>query len=145
MKALEQDYRSKHEGADGIRQAITNFYRDTHPNVASSKKSEIENAVAQVQNIYSRNYDPAMKVNWKNFPDNSGHTYSLGCFRCHDGEHVSDDGKVLSKDCALCHLLLQHQVEPKGDRAILTLDANPHPVDVGDSYKEQNCSECHGE
>jgi hypothetical protein len=123
---------------------ISNFYRDKHPNVATSKRAEIEKAIAQVQNIYSRNYDPAMKVNWKNFPDNVGHMYSLGCFRCHDGKHVSDDGKVLSKDCNLCHLLLQHKVEAKEGRAIVTLATHVHPEDIGDAYKEQNCSECHG-
>ena len=53
-----------------------------------------------------------MKVSWKNFPDNTGHMYSLGCFRCHDGKHVSDDGKVLSKDCNLCHLLLKAAPKP---------------------------------
>ena len=84
-------------------------------------------------------------LSWKNFPNNAGHMYSLGCFRCHDGRHVSDDGKVLSKDCGVCHLLFTHQVEPKEGRVILTLATNPHPTDVGDAYKEQNCSDCHGQ
>ncbi len=145
VKALEDTYGTRQAGIDGIRRQIMDFYRKTYPDVFSSKKAKIERAVTELQNIYGRNYDPAMKVSWKNFPDNRGHMYSLGCFRCHDGKHVSDDGKVLSKDCALCHLLLQQKVEAKKGRAILTLATNPHPEDIGDSYKEQNCSECHGQ
>jgi hypothetical protein len=85
-----------------------------------------------------------MKVSWRNFPNNQGHMYSLGCFRCHDGNHVSNDGKVLSKDCSLCHLLIKPRIEKEHKRALLTEDTYPHPVDIGDSYKETNCSDCHG-
>ncbi len=47
-----------------------------------------------------------MKVNWKTHPNNIGHFYFQGCFRCHDGNHVSKDGKVISKDCNSCHTLV---------------------------------------
>jgi len=144
VQALEGTYASGKEGLDGIRKMIMDFYQKSYPEVASSKKAEIERAIAEIQNIYSRNYDPAMKVNWKNFPDNAGHMYSLGCFRCHDGKHVSDDGRVISKDCSTCHLLITHTVDRSRGQAVFTLAAYPHPVDIGDSYKEMNCSDCHG-
>ena len=51
-----------------------------------------------------------MKVNWKTHPNNIGHFYFQGCFRCHDGNHVSKDGKVISKDCNSCHTVIE-QVE----------------------------------
>jgi hypothetical protein len=28
-----------------------------------------------------------------------------GCFRCHDENHKSNDGKVIAQDCATCHEL----------------------------------------
>jgi hypothetical protein len=28
---------------------------------------------------------------------------SPGCFRCHDDEHKSADGGVISQSCELCH------------------------------------------
>jgi nitrate/TMAO reductase-like tetraheme cytochrome c subunit len=145
VKALENTYGTRQAGIDGIRQQVIDFYQKTYPDLASSKKAEIERAVTELQNIYGRNYDPSMKVSWKNFPDNASHMYTLGCFRCHDGKHVTYNGKVLSKDCALCHLLLTQKVEAEKRRGILTLATNPHPVDIGDAYKEQNCSECHGQ
>ena len=61
-----------------------------------AKKAEIDRAISEVQKIYARNYFPEMKVDWKRFIDNIGHLYYPGCFRCHDGKHVSDEGKVLS-------------------------------------------------
>lgn len=144
VKALEATYRSKQAARDGIKVMITDFYQKTYPDVASSKKTEIENAVKELQNIYDRNYDPAMKISWKDFPDNAGHLYSLGCFRCHDGKHVSNDGRVLSRDCSTCHLLLTYTVDQTKGQAVFTLASYPHPVDIGDSYKDMNCSDCHG-
>jgi hypothetical protein len=26
-----------------------------------------------------------------------------GCFRCHDDNHKTKDGKVIKQDCDLCH------------------------------------------
>ena len=47
-----------------------------------------------------------MKLNWQTHPNNIGHYYFNGCFRCHDGQHVSADGKVISKECDTCHTVL---------------------------------------
>jgi hypothetical protein len=125
---------------------ITDFYRATHPSIAATKQKEIDRAVAALQRAYENNYDPLMKVSWKNFPSNQGHRHAPGCFRCHDGNHVSEDGTVLSKDCSLCHVLLEHQMTGEGGekRAVIRMIPYPHPVDVGDSYLTMNCSDCHG-
>jgi hypothetical protein len=144
VHALENTYSSRLVAGDGIKQMIMEFYQKTYPDVVSSKKGEIEKAITEVQNIYRRNYDPFMKVSWKNFPDNAGHTYSLGCFRCHDGKHMSSDGKVLSKDCSTCHLLITHTGDQSKGQAVFAPASYPHPVDIRDAYKEMNCTECHG-
>ena len=62
------------------------------PPFPSSKEAAITAAIEALQRAYARNYDPSMKVSWKNFPNNQGHRFSPGCFRCHDGKHRSDDG-----------------------------------------------------
>ena len=85
-----------------------------------------------------------MNVSWKGFPDNVGHLYSDGCFRCHDGKHVSKDGKVITKDCNTCHTLLSQGIGAGPDRTSLKGVPFKHPGDVGDSWKEMNCSGCHG-
>ncbi|MEK6755536.1 MAG: NapC/NirT family cytochrome c [Bacteroidota bacterium] len=143
VKALEYPYTSKQVALDSIKLVIEEFYRNIRPDIAARKKVEIERAVEEVQKIYSRNYFPEMQVNWKKFPDDIGHLYYPGCFRCHDGKHVSDDGKVLSRDCNVCHTILAQQSEKERLRLSLGGVEYHHPVDIGDAWKEMNCSDCH--
>jgi ribosomal protein S27E len=83
-----------------------------------------------------------MKVDWRVHPNNIGHFYSAGCFRCHDGNHVSSEGKVISKDCNVCHTILA-QTE-SGKQLIQTAEGAKftHPVDLGD-MTAVNCADCH--
>src|SRR5208337_3245396 len=145
VQALGGNYTSREAAKSGIKDAVMEFYKKNHPEVATLKKAELERVTVILQDLYARNYDPVMKVSWKNFPSQRGHMYSLGCFRCHDGKHKSDDGAVLSKDCDLCHQLIKLRREEENKLAVLTEDTYPHPVDIGDSYKEMNCSDCHGQ
>ena len=119
------------------------FYKTEYPDIAVSRKAVIDSAIVHVQEIYGRSYFPEMKVNWKRFNDNIGHMYYKGCFRCHDGKHVSDDGKVLSRECNVCHTILAQQFEQDTLRLSLGGVEYHHPVDIGDAWKETNCSDCH--
>ena len=47
-----------------------------------------------------------MKIEWGTYPDFSGHYNSLGCNRCHAGDHATDDGDVIESDCSLCHTIV---------------------------------------
>jgi len=38
-----------------------------------------------VQRVFTTNIFPEMKLDWRTHPNNVGHLYSRGCFRCHDG------------------------------------------------------------
>jgi hypothetical protein len=83
-----------------------------------------------------------MKVDWRTHPNNIGHFYSSGCFRCHDGEHVSNLGKVIPKDCNTCHTILD-QLE----NAVPLFQREKgvsfkHPIDIGD-LMQASCSDCH--
>jgi len=147
VKVLDGSYGSQEEAQQRIESSIRDFYRTRYPDAAGRSEAAITAAIKALQRAYDRNYDPHMKVSWKNFPDNQGHRFSPGCFRCHDGKHRSDDGAVLSRDCSLCHLLIE-QVGGAGagaqDRAQFQVMKNPHPVDIGDSWKDMLCHECHG-
>jgi hypothetical protein len=143
VSVLENGYSSKHAAMDSIKILIDEYYATEYPEVAASMKAEIGRAVEEVQKIYQRNYFPEMRVSWKAFPDNIGHMYDLGCFRCHDGKHVSDDGRTLSRDCNVCHTILAQEYEEGTLRLSLEGVEYRHPVDVGDAWKEMNCSDCH--
>jgi hypothetical protein len=147
VKALDGSYASREEAQKGIDAAIRDFYKTTYPALFSKREPAISAAIEALRRAYARNYDPSMKVSWKDFPDNQGHRFSPGCFRCHDGKHRSDDGAVLSRDCRTCHLLIERAgaAGTEGlDRAAFQVMRYPHPVDIGESWKEMLCHECHG-
>jgi len=145
VKALEVPYATNQGAIDSIKLAIDEYYRTEHPSTAVSKRAEINRAISEVQKIYSRNYFPEMRVNWKKFTNNIGHMYYPGCFRCHDGKHISDGGKALSRDCNICHTILAQQFEKDTLRLSLGGVYYKHPVDIGDAWKEMNCSDCHNQ
>ncbi|HAP35142.1 MAG TPA: cytochrome C [Bacteroidetes bacterium] len=142
--AMAAEYTTEGEGLKGIETSINARYNSQYPEVAKDRKNDINQAVTQLQKVFSRTIFPEMKVSWKHYPNNVGHYAYAGCFRCHDGKHVSKKtGKVISKDCNSCHIILSQgpsdeitSLSPKGEEF-------QHPIDIGDSWKEMNCNECH--
>jgi hypothetical protein len=82
-----------------------------------------------------------MKLNWQTHPNNLGHYYFSGCFRCHDGQHISPQGKVITKDCNTCHTV---EGQEEGGVAVASAPRLnfQHPVDLGD-ITQVACSDCH--
>jgi len=139
VAVLAAPYKSTDEALRAIAGGLRSFYETKYPDIARSKQLEIRNAITEIQQIYSRTTFPDMRLNWQTHPDNLGHFYFMGCFRCHDGQHVSANGRVLSRDCNQCHTLMS------GSEGLATLAAPPsfqHPVDLGD-LTQVNCSDCH--
>ncbi len=143
VEALEFPYSSKKVGIDSIKTFIESFYRFTYPEISKLKMESIKKSIIEIQKIYKRNYFPKMNSSWRAFPNHISHLYDTGCFRCHDGKHISDDGKIISKDCTLCHTIIE-QVTPDGKQH-LSLNGLEfiHPVDIEKSIKEQECVDCH--
>ncbi|HUC30071.1 MAG TPA: NapC/NirT family cytochrome c [Candidatus Acidoferrum sp.] len=141
VTVLTGTYPTTDAAIQGIASGLQGFYESKYPDVAKTKQLEIRNAVAEVQQIFKRTTFPEMKLNWQTHPNNLGHYYFSGCFRCHDGQHVSADGRVISKDCNQCHTLVS---ESEGDTnlAATAIPMFQHPVDLGD-LTQVNCSDCH--
>lgn len=95
---LKTEYRSAAEAAKGIPLALAQAYPNQAP--------EVQKAAAALLAIYNRNVFPEMKINWGTYPNNIGHTYFPGCFRCHDDQHTNAAGKSIPQDCNGCHQLL---------------------------------------
>jgi hypothetical protein len=66
-------------------------------------KLPISQQPAAVQEIYSTNVYPGMKITWNTYPNNIGHMASPGCFRCHDDQHKTKTGESITQDCSTCH------------------------------------------
>jgi hypothetical protein len=125
----------------GIAQEMNSFYATKYSGLAKMRQVEIRNAVDELQQIFRRTTFPEMKLNWQTHPNNLGHFYFNGCFRCHDGQHVSADGRVIKKDCDLCHTVLG-QDEGSVNMTVTPTLSFQHPVDIGD-LTQMNCSDCH--
>ncbi|HUX60298.1 MAG TPA: NapC/NirT family cytochrome c [Ignavibacteriaceae bacterium] len=143
VKVLDRGYTTTEIALDSIKTLVEDFYQANFPEVFAGKRDKIESAISQLQKIYSRNYFPYMNVSWRKFPDNIGHMYSAGCFRCHDGKHVSSDGKVISNKCSTCHTILSQQIGNEKPEFSLNGVDYVHPVNVDKSWKSMLCSDCH--
>ncbi len=141
VTVLTGTYNTTDGAMQGIAAGIQDFYEKKYPDVAKSKQLEIRNAVTEVQQIFKRTTFPEMKLNWQTHPNNLGHFYSPGCFRCHDGQHVSADGRVISRDCNQCHTLMS-ETDGTTNVAAAPVQNFQHPVDIGD-LTQVNCADCH--
>jgi nitrate/TMAO reductase-like tetraheme cytochrome c subunit len=141
VDVLSKPYSDSQEAVAKIAADIDSYYHTSYAALYSSKQTTVTAAIAEVQSIYRANYFPEMKADWQGYPSNIGHFTSLGCFRCHDGQHVSADGKVIPKDCSLCHSVMSQQ---EGSAPAVNAAAKPfqHPVDLGD-LTQLNCADCH--
>jgi len=138
---LSEPYSTTEQALAKISADIDSYYHTNYPDFYSNKQDVVTGAIAEIQNIYKANYFPEMKADWQAYPSNIGHFTSAGCFRCHDDQHVSADGKVISKDCSLCHSVIAQQ------EGVAQLTSSPtksfqHPVDIGD-LTQVNCTDCH--
>jgi nitrate/TMAO reductase-like tetraheme cytochrome c subunit len=125
----------------------------------SSPQEEVTQAVETLQKLYSSTNFPDMNLNWKTNPNNERHTPTKGCFRCHDGNHITNKGdgseETISVKCNLCHTV---PIVGRGSETIVEA-----PVIVGNvpeshadfrwtiehrnitDAEKQECYNCHGQ
>ena len=115
----------------------------------SHASSDIGKLADALGTIYDGSVFPEMKVSWKTYPSNLGHRNSAGCFRCHDGKHVSADGKVLISECKACHTTPQRGPQSGMGEAMTTTEKDWHPWQTPEKHlavekhKDILCHECH--
>lgn len=142
VEALIQPYSKEEEADRKIEAAIWGFYRNTDASSAELRKGSLNQAVEETRAIYRRNFFPRMKVDWRAYPDNIGHMFFDGCFRCHDNKHVSDDKRPIRKDCSVCHEF-QQPVSMEGVQNTFQVGTIEHPVKLEGIHAELKCSACH--
>jgi Ni/Fe-hydrogenase b-type cytochrome subunit len=144
VAALSKKYNSTSAARAEIAKALAGFYAQQYPQLQATKGKSIEGAVAAVQAIYDASAFPTMNARWDTYPNYQTHMNDRGCFRCHDGNHKSADGKAIRSDCNACHVIGAQG--PPGKMATGTLPNGlefQHPGDIGDAWKGTACSDCH--
>lgn len=146
---LDEKYESDNEALVAIEQ-IADFYRDEYPEVYAERISDIESAIERLKTIYSRSHFNYMNVYWDTYPDNIGHTDSAGCYRCHDGKHLTADNQPIQLQCNLCHYVPQVS-EPGASLIPVDLEMPSLPDSHEDPFWmakhrylfDESCTECH--
>ncbi len=142
VAALTANYSDSPAAMNGIAKTLADFYGSKYPQTYSPNSPALQDAIEEVQRIYNATIFPYMKVDWRVHPNNIGHYYFPGCFRCHDGQHTSSDGKLIPKDCNSCHSLLSETQTDLPVTATMPKSQFVHPVDIGD-LQAVTCSDCH--
>ncbi len=143
VEAMQAKYESKEQAFQAIAARIPEFYRDNHPDVLKQKRVAIDAAVLATQYQFSQNIFPEMQVRWDGYPDNIGHYIFPGCMRCHDGDKVSEDGWVITRDCTACHAILRQGSADNLQMAMTEEGLEFMHPDGGDDWRDTNCHECH--
>ncbi|MDP2424369.1 MAG: NapC/NirT family cytochrome c [Bacteroidales bacterium] len=144
MEILNQEYAFKDSAFITIDTKVREYYLSMYEEILETHEKEINKAIAAIQQGYSRNIFPYMKVNWSNYPSHMGHMETNGCYRCHNDRHKSSTGRTISRDCKLCHNILAQgrPGEMKYANSNESLEFE-HPIDIGEAWKSTFCSECH--
>ncbi len=132
------------EAIEGIEQQYksTDYYAE--------HSDQIGQAVQSLKDIYDRTYFPDQEVDWTTHPNNIGHIYSPGCFRCHDGKHLNAENEAIRLECNVCHSIpevsdLQDFVanieislgpEPESHQ-------NPNWISLHNQAFNSTCADCH--
>lgn len=142
MEFLSAEYTDKDKALGEIETKLRAYYAENHFDYYQAHKTDVEEAIVQAKKMYSDNFFPEMKTRWDNRPDHIGHLWSNGCFRCHDGAHASSENKVISKDCNICHTIIEQG--PAGETTSSTNGLEfVHPFSDDGLWKESNCADCH--
>ena len=104
VAVLSQDYPTD-EAARAAIEGLQDYYIETYPTIALEHFGEINEAVGILLDLYGQMVFREQKIDWTTHPDNLGHKDDPGCFRCHDGKHLSGDEQAIRLECNLCHAI----------------------------------------
>jgi hypothetical protein len=102
VAALKANHADRPAAEREIAGQLTNFYRASGTSIP---QPDLERAIQATQRLYARNVFPKMNVTWGTYPNHIGHMDAPGCFRCHDDNHKTKDGRAIKQDCELCHTI----------------------------------------
>ncbi len=114
LAVIQKDYPSREVARVEISRSLQNWYRKNYPELIGNNPNLFARTVKGVVEAYMDNVFPAMRVTWGTYRNNLGHSKGSGCFRCHGKLRQVDSGRVISKDCNLCHVILaENEKQPE--------------------------------
>lgn len=149
VKVLEQKYATEAEAAKAVA-GVEDFYKTNYAALYASRQADVRKAVAGLQDIFNKTQFPFMGADWKSHANNIGHTDFPGCFRCHDGKHLSQDNQAIRLECNICHSVPQVAAPGKRIPAIEVSAAKEPASHKSTTWLAQHryrfdatCAQCH--
>jgi hypothetical protein len=150
VAVLEKKYTTAAEAATAIA-VVEDYYRSQYPDLYATREADVKKAVAELQTIFNNTQFPATGADWETHKNNIGHKDFPGCFRCHDGKHLSSDNQAIRLECNVCHTIPQVALpgeklppvqvaptvpEPESHRSTTWLSEHRYRFDA-------SCANCH--
>ena len=144
MDLFIDPYDSKDTAIQTIKNYTHDFYAEKMPEILETRGEDIDKAIEAITHEFSQNIFPSMGASWDEYESHIGHKTYNGCFRCHDDQHKSESGKVISKDCNICHTIVL-QGNPGNEQFTSIKDSLEfiHPKDLEEGWEKDLCTECH--
>jgi len=126
------------------------YYEQKFPAYYEQNRDNITQAIEELKTSYRNSVYPEQKSDWSSHPNNIGHENSPGCFRCHDGSHLSNEGEAIRLECNLCHAI--PVVSEAGDFLTeIEISTGPEPqnhlntnwISLHHLVFDSTCSSCH--
>jgi mono/diheme cytochrome c family protein len=131
-------------------EGIKNYYDAYYPDFDSEEPGLVQAAIVALKDAYTQSVFPEQKSDWNSHPNNIGHIYSPGCFRCHDGKHLNQEQEAIRLECNLCHSIpvVASQYDFIADIEISRgpePESHLHPnwISLHHSVFDQTCQNCH--
>jgi len=113
LELVQHAYPDKEQARRLIAEGVEEWYRRNYPGQQRAPTKQVTQAGAGIFQAWSENVFPGMNISWRTYASRIGHRDDTGCFRCHADGLVSSEGKKVSQDCNLCHVVLaDHQPSP---------------------------------
>lgn len=142
-------YQTKEEALGKIA-TLESFYEKSYPDYYAENYDLVKTAVDELVSAYDSSVYPEQKSDWNSHPNNVGHQFSPGCFRCHDGKHLNFEQEAIRLECNLCHAIpmvaqqydfvtnleISHGPEPE-------LHLNTNWISMHRDVFDQTCQNCH--
>jgi mono/diheme cytochrome c family protein len=129
---------------------LKGYYEHYYPDYYAENADLVQDAIVALQDAYAESVYPEQKSDWDSHPNNLGHIYSPGCFRCHDGKHLNEEQKAIRLECNICHSI--PVVSGESDFVTnLQISRGPEPeshlnsnwISMHRDVFDQTCQNCH--
>lgn len=149
IDVLGGDYADNAEALASIDDLET-FYAETYPDYYALNAENIQQTIGVLKDIRQDIAFPEQEIDWETHPDNLGHKDWPGCWRCHDGQHVAEDGSVIRLECNVCHSIPE-VVGAEEREPVLPLATGQQPeshfsstwIHLHRTEFDETCSACH--